>query len=55
MEKNHICTKRLLLRPYEETDRESVIRILRNKEISSTFMLPDFEDDAAARLCSGSC
>ena len=48
MEENHICTKRLLLRPYEETDRESMVRILRNKEISSTFMLPDFEDDAAA-------
>lgn len=48
MEENHICTKRLLLRPYEETDRESFVRILRNKEISSTFMLPDFVDDAAA-------
>ena len=48
MEENHICTKRLLLRPYEETDRESLVRILRNKEISSTFMLPDFVDDAAA-------
>lgn len=48
MEENRIPTKRLLLRPYEEADREPVIRILRNKEISSTFMLPDFEDDAAA-------
>lgn len=48
MEENRISTNRLLLRPYEEADRNSVIRILRNKEISSTFMLPDFEDDAAA-------
>ena len=48
MEENLISTNRLLLRPYEEADRNSVIRILRNKEISSTFMLPDFEDDAAA-------
>ena len=48
MEENRISTKRLLLRPYEEADRDPVIRILRNKEISSTFMLPDFEDDAAA-------
>ena len=47
MEDNHISTKRLLLQPYEEADREPVIRILRNKEISSTFMLPDFEDDAS--------
>lgn len=48
MEETRISTKRLLLRPYEEADREPVIRILRNKEIRSTFMLPDFEDDAAA-------
>ena len=48
MEETRISTKRLLLRPYEEADRDPVIRILRNKEISSTFMLPDFEDDAAA-------
>ena len=48
MEETRISTKRLLLRPYEEADREPVIRILRNKEISRTFMMPDFEDDAAA-------
>ena len=48
MEETRISTERLLLRPYEEADREPVIRILRNKEISRTFMMPDFEDDAAA-------
>ena len=48
MDDNRIFTERLLLRPYTEADCEPMIRILRNKEISKTFMLPDFEDDAAA-------
>ena len=43
-----VTTNRLILRPYKESDREQVIRILRNAEISKTFMLPEFEDDAAA-------
>ena len=43
-----ITTNRLILRPYKESDREQVIWILRNGEISKTFMLPEFEDDAAA-------
>ena len=48
MDDNRIFTERLLLRPYTEADCEPMIRILRNKEISKTFMLPEFEDDAAA-------
>ena len=43
-----VTTNRLILRPYKESDREQVIWILRNGEISKTFMLPEFEDDAAA-------
>ena len=43
-----ITTNRLILRLYKESDREQVIWILRNGEISKTFMLPEFEDDAAA-------
>ncbi|MCI6434846.1 MAG: GNAT family N-acetyltransferase [Clostridiales bacterium] len=43
-----ITTNRLILRPYKESDWEQVIWILRNGEISKTFMLPEFEDDAAA-------
>lgn len=35
-----ITTNRLILRPYKESDREQVIWILRNGEISKTFMLP---------------
>lgn len=50
MEENRIFTKRLLLRPFEEADREALVRILRNKEISRTFMLPDFEEDTAAEV-----
>ena len=43
-----VTTNRLILRPYKESDREQVIWILRNGEISKNFMLPEFEDDAAA-------
>ena len=41
-------TSRLVLRCFAEQDRGQVIRILRNGEISKTFMLPEFPDDAAA-------
>lgn len=43
-----IRTHRLVLRPFQETDREQTIRLLRNEEISRTFMLSDFPDDDAA-------
>ena len=43
-----LSTDRLVLRPFQEMDREQAIRLLRNEEISKTFMLPDFPDDAAA-------
>lgn len=41
-------TDRLVLRPFWEADREQAIRLLRNDEISKTYMLPEFEDDSAA-------
>lgn len=41
-------TNRLILRSYTEADRKETIRLLRNSEIGKTFMLPEFEDDAAA-------
>ena len=41
-------TDRLVLRSFQEMDREQGIRLLRNDEISKTYMLPEFEDDAAA-------
>lgn len=43
-----IITQRLILRSFSESDRMQMIRILRNDEISKTFMLPEFPDDAAA-------
>ena len=44
----HLKTDRLVLRPFQESDRAQAIRLLRNDEISKTFMLPTFPDDAAA-------
>ena len=41
-------TNRLILRSYTEADRKETIRLLRNSEIGKTFMLPEFEDDAAS-------
>lgn len=41
-------TDRLVLRPFGEADRKQAIRLLRNDEISKTYMLPEFEDDSAA-------
>ena len=35
-------TERLLLKPYEECDREAMLALLYNDEIRQTFMLPDF-------------
>lgn len=43
-----IKTQRLMLRLFQQADREQAIALLRNKEISKTFMLPEFPDDAAA-------
>lgn len=43
-----IKTERLVLRSFQEDDRAQTIRLLRNEQISRTFMLPDFPDDAAA-------
>ena len=43
-----LTTSRLVLRRFLESDRDCMIRILRNEEISKTFMLPVFDDDEAA-------
>ena len=43
-----LLTRRLELRSFLETDRASVISILRDDTIKKTYMLPDFPDDAAA-------
>lgn len=43
-----LTTSRLVLRRFLESDRDCMIQILRNEEISRTFMLPVFDDDEAA-------
>ena len=36
-------TQRLTLKPYSQADTEPLIRLLTNREITKTFMVPDFE------------
>ena len=38
-----LTTERLVLKGYEESDRDAVIALLENPEITKTFMVPDFE------------
>lgn len=40
--KQEIKTERLLLRPYEEKDRDQLTDILMNEEIAKTFMIPSY-------------
>lgn len=39
-----IKTKRLILKPYGDSDEESMIEILTNEKIKETFMIPDFKN-----------
>lgn len=41
-------TPRLVLRPFEETDAEAMLRLMRNEQIAQTYMMPDLRDDARA-------
>ena len=41
-----IHTKRLTLKPYSQGDIPALTRLLQNKEITKTFMVPDFETRA---------
>ena len=41
-------TPRLVLRPFEETDAEAMLRLIRNEQIAQTYMMPDLRDDARA-------
>lgn len=46
-------TERLVLKEYEEKDREKMISILRDERVTKTFMVPDIsEDDKANWLFS---
>ena len=37
-----IQTQRLVIGPYTDSDRDSMIELLTNEQIRETFMLPDF-------------
>ncbi|MBN2557977.1 MAG: GNAT family N-acetyltransferase [Clostridia bacterium] len=55
-----IKTERLVIKPYEDSDCEGMVRLLTDETISQTFMLPDFQsqEEAAAmfkRLLDYSC
>ena len=41
-------TPRLVLRPFEESDAEAMLRLMRNEQIAQTYMMPDLRDDARA-------
>ena len=41
-----IRTKRLTLKPYAQEDVPALAKLLQNKEITKTFMVPDFETKA---------
>ena len=44
--KETLRTKRLTLKPYAQEDIPALAKLLQNKEITKTFMVPDFETKA---------
>lgn len=46
--KKCIPTDRLVLKPYAQADKERLIGLLWNSEITKTFMVPDFESESQA-------
>ena len=46
VKKERIVTERLTLRPYRAEDRERLAEMLRNPEITKTFMVPDYPEKA---------
>lgn len=46
--KEILRSERLLLSPFDETDRPQMVAILCNKEIKKTYMIPDFADQKEA-------
>ena len=42
--KEILKTERLLLKPFDESDRQQMVDILCNEEIKKTYMIPDFSD-----------
>lgn len=46
--KERLQTERLILKPFEECDRQQMVDILLNEDIKKTYMIPDFEDKKQA-------
>ena len=46
--KERLQTKRLVLRAFEERDRQKMVDIFLNEDIKKTYMIPDFDDKKQA-------
>ena len=46
--KEQLRSQRLVLKPYEERDRQQVMGIFFNEDVKKTYMIPDFKDEAQA-------
>ena len=45
LKKEHIITDRLTLGPYRKEDRERLTEMMRNPEITATFIVPDYSEE----------
>ena len=46
LKKELITTDRLTLKPFSIGDRDRLVEMLKNPEITATFMVPDFSDES---------
>ena len=46
LKKELITTDRLTLKPFSIGDRDHLVEMMKNPEITATFMVPDFPNDA---------
>ena len=44
----YVKTKRLELRPFQDSDRDAAVRLLMDSRVKQTYMLPDFENESKA-------
>ena len=44
----YVKTKRLELRPFQNSDRDAAVRLLMDGQVKQTYMLPDFENETRA-------
>lgn len=46
LKKEQILTERLTLRPYRKEDKDRLVKMMRDPEITATFMVPDYTEEA---------